>query len=156
MKPIDKRFAHAPPVAENLGRKKSIQDDEDKNNETTQGEEILSTCQACKKPWDKYRGKRRCPTCGVPLLICKNCHSNDRKKVKKLDISVRCDLCIKEGKLQSFYLSHHSIGCRTKLLYFGHMHFISLLNFFLVTKVLPIKRHCDKKSKMKWHYMRKS
>ncbi len=63
------------------------------------GKEVLSHCSACAKPWDMYRGKRRCSTCGVPLLICKDCHSQDRKKgtTKKLK-NARCDLCIKESK----------------------------------------------------------
>ena len=128
-----------------MGRKKSngvesIQDEnDDENNKTTEGEEILSTCQACKKPWDKYRGKRRCPTCGVPLLICKNCHSNDRKKVKKLDISVRCDLCIKEGKLQSFF-NHHLVGLYRIKLSDGHMHLNSLWNFFSRDKGITSKK----------------
>jgi hypothetical protein len=25
-------------------------------------------CAKCKKPWDRYVGKRKCYTCGVPIL----------------------------------------------------------------------------------------
>ena len=109
---LDKRFSHAPPVAENLDRKRKSQNDIlTTNDNTTSGtstgtdtttntsipddnNQVLGNCVACHKPWEKYRGKRRCPTCGVPLLICKSCDA----KVKKNDKSIRCDLCITEGK----------------------------------------------------------
>jgi hypothetical protein len=74
-------------VAENLERKGQ---DNDK--------QVLGNCGACQKPWDKYRGKKRCPTCGVPLLVCKECYEADKNKIKKLDRNVQCDLCLKEGK----------------------------------------------------------
>lgn len=54
----------------------------------------MSKCEACKKPWDRFRGKRRCPTCGVPSLICKECF--DKKGKSKLR-DVRCDLCVAEN-----------------------------------------------------------
>jgi predicted sulfurtransferase len=55
----------------------------------------LGKCAACKKPWDKYGGKPcRCPTCGVPNLICKDCFTNHPKKIKK---SIRCDLCVEQN-----------------------------------------------------------
>eukprot|EP00551_Chaetoceros_affinis_P004324 CAMPEP_0203667274 /NCGR_PEP_ID=MMETSP0090-20130426/4152_1 /ASSEMBLY_ACC=CAM_ASM_001088 /TAXON_ID=426623 /ORGANISM="Chaetoceros affinis, Strain CCMP159" /LENGTH=676 /DNA_ID=CAMNT_0050531393 /DNA_START=55 /DNA_END=2082 /DNA_ORIENTATION=- len=81
---FDKRFAHAPPVVENLERQQK-------------SGEVLGKCGACHKPWDRYRGKKRCPTCGVPLLICKECHNADKQKTKKIDKNVKCDLCVKEG-----------------------------------------------------------
>eukprot|EP00557_Chaetoceros_sp_GSL56_P003025 CAMPEP_0176490524 /NCGR_PEP_ID=MMETSP0200_2-20121128/7920_1 /TAXON_ID=947934 /ORGANISM="Chaetoceros sp., Strain GSL56" /LENGTH=609 /DNA_ID=CAMNT_0017887843 /DNA_START=152 /DNA_END=1977 /DNA_ORIENTATION=- len=100
---FDKRFAHAPPVIETLER-------EVKKEEKGIGKvfveipssakeklQALGNCEACKKPWDKYRGKRRCPTCGVPSLICKECHDADANGIRKLDRSIRCDLCVKEG-----------------------------------------------------------
>ncbi len=75
-----------------MERKRKAIDDDLKVEEQN---EILGKCEACHKPWDRYRGKRRCPTCGVPLLVCKDCNN----KVKKNDKSVRCDLCVEEGKL---------------------------------------------------------
>ncbi len=89
---FDKRFAHAPPAVESLERKAKTEHPE-------QQEQLrpLGRCEACQKPWDKYRGKRRCPTCGVPSLICKECHDADANKTHKLDRSIRCDLCVKEG-----------------------------------------------------------
>ena len=46
---------------------------------------------------DMYRGKRRCPTCGVPSLICRECFEADKAKTKKLGREVQCDLCVAEG-----------------------------------------------------------
>lgn len=43
-----------------------------------------------------YRRKRRCPTCGVPSLICRNCFEADKAGTKKLDKHIRCDLCVAE------------------------------------------------------------
>lgn len=57
----------------------------------------LGKCEACNKPWDKYRGKRRCPACGVPSLICKECYLADQNGTKKLDKNIRCDLCVAQG-----------------------------------------------------------
>lgn len=71
---FDKRFSHAPPNADTA--------------------EPLSKCEKCQKPWDRFRNKRRCPTCGVPSLICKECFESDPKINK--DKSVRCDLCVQQ------------------------------------------------------------
>ena len=54
----------------------------------------MGKCEACQKPWDRFRGKRRCPTCGVPSLICKECFD---KKGKKNLRDVRCDLCVADN-----------------------------------------------------------
>ncbi|EEC45426.1 predicted protein [Phaeodactylum tricornutum CCAP 1055/1] len=77
---FDKRFAHAPPVVEE--RKSFAQP--------------MGKCEACLKPWDKYGGKRRCPACGVPSLICRHCMQADKDKIRKLDRFVRCDLCVEQ------------------------------------------------------------
>jgi hypothetical protein len=45
---------------------------------------------------DMYRGKRRCPTCGVPSLICRECFEADKAGTKRLGRQVRCDLCVAE------------------------------------------------------------
>jgi hypothetical protein len=58
---------------------------------------VLGKCESCHKPWDKYRGKRRCPTCGVPSLICKDCYDADSKGVRPLGPFIRCDLCVAEN-----------------------------------------------------------
>jgi predicted sulfurtransferase len=60
-------------------------------------------CAKCKKPWDRYIGKRKCYTCGVPVLVCDSCmsQSSSMKKKKKgaaEDVeSIRCPLCVAEG-----------------------------------------------------------
>ena len=43
-----------------------------------------------------YRGKRRCPTCGVPSLICRDCFEADKAGTIKLGKEIRCDLCVQE------------------------------------------------------------
>ena len=108
---FDKRFSHAPPVVESIERevkrhkkdgitnneeekKRKYGDEESNKTDTIQ---IMGNCEACQKPWDRYRGKRRCPTCDIPSLICKDCYDADVKKIRKLDKNIRCDLCVKEG-----------------------------------------------------------
>ena len=111
---FDKRFSHAPPAVEavdqaikKLGEdvvdvsKSEIQVRGESNSKSvavpvSATEEILSKCEACLKPWDMYRGKRRCPTCGVPSLICRECFEADKAGTKKLGKEVRCDLCVAE------------------------------------------------------------
>jgi hypothetical protein len=54
---------------------------------------VISKCCGCSVVWDKYRGKRRCPTCGVPLLLCPACV--DPKTGKP---NVKCFLCQDDEK----------------------------------------------------------
>ena len=49
-------------------------------------EPVISRCTACSIPWDKFRGKRRCPICGVPLLLCPDCLKSGAPNAK-------CFLC---------------------------------------------------------------
>ena len=101
---FDKRFAHAPPKidGELHGR---VKDDETRtenfhlksDSSNTNTPQAMGKCEACHKPWDMYRGKRRCPTCGVPSLICKDCFLADKNGTKKLGKEVRCDLCVEQG-----------------------------------------------------------
>lgn len=57
----------------------------------------MGKCEGCGKAWDKYRGKRRCPTCGVPSLTCKECYQADQDGIRKLDRNIRCDLCVEQN-----------------------------------------------------------
>jgi hypothetical protein len=77
---FDKRFAHHPPA---------------KESGAAPPEQVapLSVCESCQAPWDRFRGKRRCPTCGVPSLICKACWQAHQEGKAKLGRDVRCDLC---------------------------------------------------------------
>ena len=108
---FDKRFSHAPPKidGELHGRattSSSTKTDEGSNdnedgikNKKKQSDviDIMGKCEACQKPWDMYRGKRRCPTCGVPSLICRDCFLADKEGKKKLGRDIRCDLCVEQG-----------------------------------------------------------
>jgi predicted sulfurtransferase len=104
---FDKRFAHAPPKidGELHGRKEQKDGESSDSGKPTNDEtpnvppaaSIMGKCEACSKPWDMYRGKRRCPTCGVPSLICKECFLADKEGRKKLGREVRCDLCVEQG-----------------------------------------------------------
>ena len=33
-------------------------------------EPILGKCCVCSKPWERYIGKKKCFSCGVPVLMC--------------------------------------------------------------------------------------
>ena len=74
---FDKRFSHVP---EGIAKSESEV-------------EVLSKCEACEKPWDRFRGKRRCPTCGVPSIICSDCFDANEKSLA----SAQCALCKEEG-----------------------------------------------------------
>lgn len=54
---------------------------------------VIGKCAGCSIPWSKYRGKRRCPTCGVPLLLCTNCLKTDADKH-----GAKCHLCQEDEK----------------------------------------------------------
>mmetsp|Transcript_14756 Transcript_14756/g.37120 ORF Transcript_14756/g.37120 Transcript_14756/m.37120 type:complete len:721 (+) Transcript_14756:153-2315(+) len=96
---FDKRFAHAPPKidGELHGRAKESDDTTSQAFPSKNPDAAMGKCEGCLKPWDMYRGKRRCPTCGVPSLICKECFLADKNGTKKLGRDVRCDLCVEQN-----------------------------------------------------------
>ena len=51
-------------------------------------------CCLCAEPWDRYVGKKKCSTCGVPVLMCDACMSNKKKQKEEL---ARCPLCVEEN-----------------------------------------------------------
>ena len=55
-----------------------------------------SKCCVCKSPWDRYIGKKKCYTCGVPVLMCDRCMSEKPDKKPGMELSVRCPLCVEE------------------------------------------------------------
>ena len=87
---FDKRFAHVPSSATTTVSASAAAT-------TTTTDTALGNCEACGKAWDRYRGKRRCPTCGVPSLICRDCYQADQSGERKLDRNVRCDLCVAQN-----------------------------------------------------------
>lgn len=91
---FDKRCAHAPPAIEAAATANHDETAPAESNDNDNG--VMGKCEACNKAWDKYRGKRRCPTCGVPSLICHDCFKKDQMGIKKLDRSVRCELCVEQ------------------------------------------------------------
>ena len=72
----------------------------------------ISRCCRCSAPWDRYTGKRKCFTCGVPVLLCVQCvdvklstgkgigvgggGNVETEADRMLQLSVRCPLCKKE------------------------------------------------------------
>jgi predicted sulfurtransferase len=63
---------------------------------------IETTCCVCNKPWDRYVGKKKCDTCGVPVLMCDACMATHKKNKKKQEKSkeaplVKCPLCQEQG-----------------------------------------------------------
>ena len=87
---------------------KEDKSDTDENKLLSWGTE----CAKCKQPWDRYVGKRKCYTCGVPVLLCDEClsksttHKKNKKgksnnqtiEADKVDLNrVRCPLCVEEG-----------------------------------------------------------
>ncbi|KAL7559034.1 hypothetical protein ACA910_016376 [Epithemia clementina (nom. ined.)] len=90
------------PPSKKRSRENSIGSDRDHSSSSpgrvpTAAATTMGKCEGCGKAWDKYRGKRRCPTCGVPSLTCRECWKADQDGTKKLDRSVRCDLCVEQG-----------------------------------------------------------
>lgn len=53
-------------------------------------------CCRCQKPWDRYVGKKKCNTCGVPVLVCDVCLSHIGHK-KEEEAMLRCPLCVEEN-----------------------------------------------------------
>jgi predicted sulfurtransferase len=50
-------------------------------------------CVICQVFWDRYLGKKKCGTCGVPILVCAHCLSTVGKT--KMQQS-QCPLCVEE------------------------------------------------------------
>jgi hypothetical protein len=64
---------------------------------TADAEKPASHCCVCGCPWDRYIGKKKCWTCGVPVLMCDRCLSKKPDKDPKTRLSVRCPLCVIEN-----------------------------------------------------------
>ena len=41
--------------------------------ESDGGGGVAAKCCVCKDEWDRYVGKKKCYTCGVPVLMCDRC-----------------------------------------------------------------------------------
>lgn len=58
---------------------------------------LLAKCCVCGDPWDRYVGKKKCLTCGVPVLMCEKCMSQKPDKTPGMELKVRCPLCVDEN-----------------------------------------------------------
>jgi predicted sulfurtransferase len=74
--------------------KKSSSSSSQQETTTTTTAALETKCCVCSKPWDRYVGKKKCSTCGVPVLMCDKCMT-DKKSTKS--IMIRCDLCIEQN-----------------------------------------------------------
>jgi len=61
-------------------------------------------CCQCQAPWDRYVGKKKCSTCGVPVLMCDTCMSQSKQQQSKQQQGdnsnaplVRCPLCVEQN-----------------------------------------------------------
>lgn len=93
---FDKREAFGIKSKEGVGgvvKKKKKKDKEGGEDE----EEVLGVCCVCKTSWDRYVGKKKCYTCGVPVLMCDKCMSEKPDKTKGRELEVRCPLCVEEN-----------------------------------------------------------
>ncbi|VEU37578.1 unnamed protein product [Pseudo-nitzschia multistriata] len=63
----------------------------------TEGSPLTAKCCVCGDSWDRYVGKKKCLTCGVPVLMCEKCMSLKPDKTPGMELKVRCPLCVEEG-----------------------------------------------------------
>jgi predicted sulfurtransferase len=56
---------------------------------------VETRCCLCVRPWDRYLGKKKCGTCGVPVLVCESCLS--LKAASTDTTALRCPLCVEQG-----------------------------------------------------------
>mmetsp|Transcript_78432 Transcript_78432/g.127212 ORF Transcript_78432/g.127212 Transcript_78432/m.127212 type:complete len:492 (+) Transcript_78432:80-1555(+) len=63
---------------------------------------ILGRCCVCAAAWERYIGKKKCYSCGVPVLMCEECciKKPDKASVAQ-QISVRCPLCKADGRTEA-------------------------------------------------------
>eukprot|EP00536_Pseudo-nitzschia_multiseries_P009977 jgi/Psemu1/202126/e_gw1.291.35.1 len=76
-------------------QKKKTQSQQQKND--TEGSLYVAKCCVCGNHWDRYVGKKKCLTCGVPVLMCEKCMSLKPDKTPGMELKVRCPLCVEEG-----------------------------------------------------------
>jgi predicted sulfurtransferase len=84
---FDKRFSHG--TSNGDSEAKSVAKPAPPDNAKQVG-----NCCGCGISWSKYRGKKRCLTCGVPLLLCPACIKGDMDKKGAV-----CALCKEDKEL---------------------------------------------------------
>ncbi|OEU13969.1 hypothetical protein FRACYDRAFT_189106 [Fragilariopsis cylindrus CCMP1102] len=58
---------------------------------------LPAKCCVCGDAWDRYIGKKKCSTCGVPVLMCVKCMTLKLDKTPGKELMVRCPLCVEEN-----------------------------------------------------------
>jgi predicted sulfurtransferase len=76
--------------------KKQKKQQKQKNNESNSNN-LPAKCCVCGDAWDRYIGKKKCSTCGVPVLMCVKCMSLKLDKTPGKELMVRCPLCVEEN-----------------------------------------------------------
>jgi len=69
----------------------------EKKGKKSAKDDLPATCCICDEKWDRYIGKKKCFTCGVPVLMCEKCMSDKLDKAKGMELKSRCPLCIEEN-----------------------------------------------------------
>mmetsp|Transcript_3168 Transcript_3168/g.4461 ORF Transcript_3168/g.4461 Transcript_3168/m.4461 type:complete len:736 (-) Transcript_3168:25-2232(-) len=77
-------------VIKNKKKSKKKQGADDDDN-------LPAKCCVCEQKWDRYVGKKKCWTCGVPVLMCEQCMSLKPDKTPGMELKVRCPLCVEEN-----------------------------------------------------------
>ena len=65
-------------------------------NTTASKTSLSSHCCVCNAKWDRYIGKKKCYTCGVPVLMCDRCMSDKQDRKAGMELNVRCPLCVEQ------------------------------------------------------------
>ena len=71
-----------------------------KQSSTTTTSTVETHCCVCDRPWDRYVGKKKCDTCGVPVLMCDGCMSKYQKKKRPVDTTVSNESNVVGKRLQ--------------------------------------------------------
>ena len=86
--------------AKKLKKKKNKKNKKNKKQSRDEREaetNVLGRCCTCNVPWERYVGKKKCYTCGVPVLMCDSCMTQKIEKIPKRALEVRCPLCKEEN-----------------------------------------------------------
>eukprot|EP00798_Chlamydomonas_sp_ICE-L_P013506 gene13506-19365_t len=80
-------------VVEKEQAKKKAKKGKKKSSEEEGDPSVLGKCCVCSSSWDRYIGKKKCYTCGVPVLMCTLCLCAKPDKTPGRELEVRCPLC---------------------------------------------------------------
>ena len=76
---------------------------------------LVPECVVCHVSWDRYLGKKKCCTCGVPILVCDTCLSTPASRESLL--KAQCSLCVEEDiTVPASALAYTQNGIQAKVL----------------------------------------